>query len=90
MMAALIRYALVNPYWNVPPDLNETIVAPAVLRHGPGYLSERKYEVFSDDAADRRLDPATRRLAGSQGRKGYRCGSAAGPGPAIRWATSSS
>ena len=60
MMAALIRYAIVNPYWNVPPDLAESIVAPAVLQHGLGYLSERKYEVFADwTADDRRVDPAT-------------------------------
>ena len=60
MMAALIRYAIVNPYWNVPPDLGMTIVAPAVLKHGLSYLSERKYEVFADwTAENRRIDPAT-------------------------------
>ncbi len=57
MMAAQIRYALVNPYWNVPPDLHVKMVAPAVLAHGPRYLTERKYEVFAP--GDRRLDPAT-------------------------------
>ncbi|MBA3527634.1 MAG: L,D-transpeptidase family protein, partial [Sphingomonas sp.] len=57
MMAAQIRYAIVNPYWNVPPDLNVTMVAPAVLAHGLRYLTERKYQVFA--AGDRRLDPAT-------------------------------
>jgi murein L,D-transpeptidase YcbB/YkuD len=48
MMAALIRYAAVNPYWNLPPEFNVTMVAPRVLQHGLGYLSERKYEVFAD------------------------------------------
>ena len=60
MMAALIRYANVNPYWNVPPSLNRKLVAPRVLEQGLGYLSERKYEVFADWTEDSpRLDPAT-------------------------------
>jgi murein L,D-transpeptidase YcbB/YkuD len=59
MMAALIRYANVNPYWNVPQDLIVNMVAPAVLRHGLGYLSERKYELFAGWTEDApRLDPA--------------------------------
>ena len=60
MMAALIRYANVNPYWNVPPSLNRTLVAPRVLEQGLGYLSERKYEVFADWTENAPLiDPAT-------------------------------
>jgi L,D-transpeptidase YcbB len=59
MMAALIRYAAVNPYWNLPPEFNKNMVAPRVLEQGLGYLSERKYEVFADftDGAPQ-LDPA--------------------------------
>ncbi len=59
MMAALIRYGSVNPYWNVPPELNVKLVAPRVLEHGIGYLADRKYEVFADwtDNAQQ-LDPA--------------------------------
>lgn len=48
MMAAFIRYASVNPYWNLPPEFNVNMVAPRVLEQGVGYLSERKYEVFAD------------------------------------------
>jgi murein L,D-transpeptidase YcbB/YkuD len=60
MMAALIRYANVNPYWNVPPSLNRTLVAPRVLAQGLGYLRERKYEVFADWTENSPLlDPAT-------------------------------
>lgn len=60
MMAALIRYANVNPYWNVPASLNRTLVAPRVLEHGLGYLSERKYEVFADWTENSPLlDPAS-------------------------------
>ncbi len=29
MMAAYIKYASVNPYWNVPPELVRSLVAPA-------------------------------------------------------------
>ncbi len=59
MMAAHIRYAAVNPYWNLPPEFNVKMVAPRVLEQGLGYLSERKYEVFSNwtEAAEK-LDPA--------------------------------
>lgn len=60
MMAALIRYASVNPYWNLPPEFNVNMVAPRVLEQGLGYLSERKYEVFADWTEDSpQLDPAT-------------------------------
>ena len=60
MMAALIRYANVNPYWNVPPSLNRTLVAPRVLEQGLGYLSERRYEVFADWTENAPLvDPST-------------------------------
>ena len=48
MMAALIRFAMVNPYWNVPPDLVATRIAPHVLSEGIPYLAEKKYEVLSD------------------------------------------
>jgi murein L,D-transpeptidase YcbB/YkuD len=59
MMAALIRYASVNPYWNLPPEFNVKMVAPRVLEQGLGYLSERKYEVFADFTEGApQLDPA--------------------------------
>ncbi len=46
MMAASLRYAGVNPYWNVPPDLVAKLIAPRVLSGGATYLSERRYEVL--------------------------------------------
>ena len=59
MMAALIRYASVNPYWNLPPEFNVKMVAPRVLEQGLGYLTERKYEVFAGWTEEApRLDPA--------------------------------
>ena len=58
MMAALMRFASVNPYWNVPPDLVQTLIAPKVVENGLLYLEEREYDIFadwSDDAAP--VDP---------------------------------
>jgi murein L,D-transpeptidase YcbB/YkuD len=52
MMAGLIRYAMVNPYWNIPPDLVRNRVAPAVLKSGISYVKSKRYEVRSDWAED--------------------------------------
>ena len=60
MMAAQMRYASVNPYWNVPPELVISLIAPNVLKQGFQYLRDRRYEVladWSDEAAA--IDPAT-------------------------------
>nr|WP_295373439.1 L,D-transpeptidase family protein [uncultured Sphingosinicella sp.] len=60
MMAALIRYASINPYWNVPPDLAKTLVAPRVLADGLGHLKAERYEVLSDWTTDATVvDPST-------------------------------
>ena len=60
MLAGLMHYAIVNPYWNVPPDLARTKVAPGVLGKGVGFLKSMRYEVLSDwsDKATV-LDPKT-------------------------------
>lgn len=59
MMAGLIRYAAVNPYWNIPPDLVRLRIVPQVRKNGPGALRGR-YEVLSDFSANARvLDPAS-------------------------------
>ena len=60
MMAALMRFVSVNPYWNVPPDLAQKLIAPRVLAGGLTYLEERGYQVLSDWTDDAVLvDPAT-------------------------------
>ncbi len=60
MMAALIRYASVNPYWNVPPDLARTLIAPKVLSEGLGHLKAERYEVLSDWSPEATVvDPKT-------------------------------
>lgn len=58
VLRSTLHYATLNPYWNVPPDLARTIIAPRVLKEGPAYLSQRGYEVVSAFTGDRHvLDP---------------------------------
>ena len=60
LMAGMIRYAVFNPYWNVPPDLVRDRFAPQVLRHGLDYLAARRMEILSDWSDQPRVvDPAT-------------------------------
>ena len=54
-LASKIYYATLNPYWNVPPDLARTIIAPNVLKYGASYLRDRHYQVlesFDEDARE--------------------------------------
>ena len=46
-LRSALSHATINPYWNVPTDLAQSIIAPRVLKDGPSYLSERGYEVVS-------------------------------------------
>ncbi|WP_458388656.1 L,D-transpeptidase family protein [Sphingomonas sp. F9_3S_D5_B_2] len=48
MMAAYIKYASVNPYWNVPPELARNLIGPRVVAQGISYLTDREYQVLSD------------------------------------------
>jgi murein L,D-transpeptidase YcbB/YkuD len=60
MMAALLRYVSLNPWWNTPPELAQKSVAPGVLREGLKYLTDRDYQVLSDWTDDAKpIDPAT-------------------------------
>ena len=53
-----LHYATLNPYWNVPTDLAQTIIAPRVLADGTSYLRERGYQVVSEFGANGRVLPA--------------------------------
>jgi murein L,D-transpeptidase YcbB/YkuD len=48
MMTAYIRYAALNPYWYVPPDLAGEDVGQFVVKQGLGYLDKMGYEIVSD------------------------------------------
>lgn len=47
-MAGFLRFAIVNPYWNVPEDLVQSRIAANVLAKGTGYLKNGGYQVLSD------------------------------------------
>jgi murein L,D-transpeptidase YcbB/YkuD len=48
MLGAYIRFAALNPYWYVPPDLAGEDVAQFVVKFGLKYLDDYGYEVVSD------------------------------------------
>ena len=60
MMAALIRYTNLNPYWYVPPDLAAERIAPNVLDGGMKYLKTHGYQVLTGFEGDPEIiDPKT-------------------------------
>ena len=60
MLSAYIRYAALNPYWYVPPDLAPEDVAQYVVKQGLKYLDEYGYEIVSDWSSNPTIiDPKT-------------------------------
>lgn len=58
-LAARIRFAVLNPYWNLPVDLARQR-AQRVLREGPGVLARERLQILSQfHAEDRVLSPAS-------------------------------
>ena len=66
MMAGFVRYAILNPYWNMPDDLVRNNIAANVLDQGVGYLQAAAATRCSPTGrADAPLvDPGDGRLAG--------------------------
>ena len=59
MLAGYIRYAAINPYWYLPPDLARKRIAEPVLKRGPSFVKANRFEVLSDYSSNaRKLDPA--------------------------------
>lgn len=59
VMVGMLRYATLNPYWHVPPDLTRKRIAPRVLSDGMNYFKSRGYEVVTEwSNAAKVLDPA--------------------------------
>jgi len=48
MIASMIHYATLNPYWHVPDHLVRELIAANVVKQGESYLTARGYEVVSD------------------------------------------
>lgn len=56
-LVGFIRYAVLNPYWNIPPDLVRNSIAPQVLREGPTILASRRLVLSPDWRSETRLEP---------------------------------
>ena len=56
-LSSVLHHATLNPYWNVPPELARTLIAPRVLADGNAYLTERGYEVVSSFGNPQVLSP---------------------------------
>ncbi|MFC7498676.1 murein L,D-transpeptidase [Enterovirga sp. GCM10030262] len=54
MLAGVMRYAVVNPYWNVPPDLVRKSILPKLVDRGTT-LRAMGYEALSDWTHDARV-----------------------------------
>ena len=76
-MAGFIRYAIVNPYWNVPPDLVQKTIAKGYLTGGGvKWLKANGYEVLSEYGENGRLiDPKS---------VDWKAVAAGAPGPYVR------
>lgn len=60
MLTAYVRFAALNPYWYVPPDLAGEDVGQFVVKQGLPYLDKMGYQVVSDWSRDPTIvDPAT-------------------------------
>ena len=59
MIASMIHYATLNPYWNVPEALIRKTVAPNAVKEGLPYLKAHGYQVLSDWGANPTIIPAS-------------------------------
>lgn len=58
MLAGTVRYAILNPYWNVPSDLAQRKIAPKILAGAS--LAAMRFEALSDySPSATRLPPET-------------------------------
>lgn len=47
MIASMIHYTTLNPYWHVPDNLARKTIAPNVIKQGKNYLKTRGYQIVS-------------------------------------------
>ena len=90
MLAAYIRYAALNPYWYVPPDLAWDDVGQFVKKQGFGYLEKMGYEEVSDWSPNAQILDATKIDWDAVATARPRSCSARSPAPRISWGGSSS
>jgi murein L,D-transpeptidase YcbB/YkuD len=58
MIASIIHYVTLNPYWNVPPNLIRKTIAPGAIKGGDAYLKRHGYEAMSGWGPDATVLPA--------------------------------
>lgn len=44
LIAGMIHYVTLNPYWNIPSDVVQRKIAPLVIKRGVSYLKAARYE----------------------------------------------
>ena len=59
MIASMIHYATLNPYWNVPEALIRKTVAANAVKKGLPYLKAHGYQVLSDWGPNATVIPAS-------------------------------
>jgi murein L,D-transpeptidase YcbB/YkuD len=59
MIASVIHWMTLNPYWNVPPNLVRKTIAPGAIKGGDAYLKRGGYEVMSGWGPDATVLPAS-------------------------------
>jgi len=59
MIASVIWYATLNPYWHVPDHMAKKIIAKRVLSDGEAYLKKGGYEVVSEWDGAQALPPSS-------------------------------
>lgn len=78
-MAGMLRFAVLRPYWNVPPDIVRNRFAPDVLREGDGVLDEHQMEVLADWSKGHRPSIRSRSIGRALQRATRCCGCANSP-----------
>jgi murein L,D-transpeptidase YcbB/YkuD len=58
MIASIIHWLALNPYWNVPPNLIRKTIAPGAIKGGDAYLKRGGYEAMSGWGPDATVLPA--------------------------------
>lgn len=59
MIASVMHYVTLNPYWNAPDNLIRKAIAPNAVSKGQSYLKSRGYEVMSDWTENATVVPAS-------------------------------
>lgn len=59
MIASVVHWLTLNPYWNVPPNLVRKTIAPGAIKGGDAYLKRGGYEAMSGWGPDATVLPAS-------------------------------